>query len=306
MKLTPARALAAAVVVLTLAAGAGCSGSNDADSSAAGGSSGSAVRPDVGAADAAEGPAPADAEAVADKPAETVLDAQALIRKGTVSLRSHDVGKAQLEAQKIADTYAGQVTDEKTTTDDDGDPAYTRMVLRIPSDDFARAMEDLKGIDVAELESADTSEDDVTARLIDTKTRLEVQRRSIDRITVLFEQAVSIRDVMAIEAQLSRRQAELESLERQAAYLADQTTMSTIVVVVDEIPEKVAAPPSDKAGFVTGLEAGWKGLTAFAVALATIVGALLPWLIVVAILGPPLLLLLRAVRRRRPAPPAAS
>jgi hypothetical protein len=80
--------------------------------------------------------------------------------------------------------------------------------------------------------------------------------------------------------------------------------MSTIVVSVDEIPEKAAATENDEAGFFTGLSAGWNGLTAFAVALATVLGALLPWLIVVAIVGPPLLLLVRAIRRRRPAPPA--
>jgi hypothetical protein len=169
-------------------------------------------------------------------------------------------------------------------------------------------MEDLKGIDVAELETANTSEDDVTTKVIDTATRIKVQRRSIDRITVLFDRAESIRDIMAIEAQLSRRQAELDSLERQAAYLSGQTSMSTIVVSIDQIPEKkpAVAKKDDKAGFGAGLSAGWSGLTTFAIGLATVVGALLPWLIVVVIVGPPLLLLVRTIRRRRPAPPAAS
>jgi hypothetical protein len=324
MKLTPARALAPAVLALALAAGAGCSaGGNDIS-----GDSSSAARSDGGGGDApaAEAPAPemdalTDDYSVADSASSSVrnsaqsvaqpnplVDDRALIRHGNVALRADDVGKAQFEVQQVVDTYAGQVTEEKTTTDDDGHPAYTRMVLRIPADDFPKAMEDLKGIDVAELESANTTEDDVTTKVIDTQSRLKTQRRSIDRITVLFDRAESIRDIMAIEAQLSRRQAELDSLERQAAYLAGQTSMSTIVVSIDEIPEKKAAPPKeeDKAGFLTGLSAGWHGLTTFAIAIATVVGALLPWLIVVAIVGPPLLLLVRTLRRRRPAPPAAT
>ncbi|GAW51547.1 MULTISPECIES: DUF4349 domain-containing protein [unclassified Nocardioides] len=313
MKLTPARAFAPAVLALALAAGAGCSaGGGSADSSSVAGS----VAGDAPAA--AQAPAPAmdaltddysvadsssvrnGAQSVATKP-NPLVDDRALIRHGNVALRADDVGKAQFEVQQVVDTYAGQVTEEKTTTDDDGHPAYTRMVLRIPADDFPKAMEDLKGIDVAELESANTTEDDVTTKVIDTQSRLKTQRRSIDRITVLFDRAESIRDIMAIEAQLSRRQAELDSLERQAAYLGSQTSMATIVVSVDQIPEKKTAPPKeDKAGFLTGLSAGWHGLTTFAVALATVVGALLPWLIVVAIVGPPLLLLVRALRRRRP------
>ncbi len=113
------------------------------------------------------------------------------------------------------------------------------MVLRIPVEHFDDAMADLKG--VAELESANTNEDDVTTKVIDTQTRLKVQKRSIARITTLFDRAESIRDIMAIEAQLSRRQAVLDSLEKQAAYLAGQTTLSTITVSVDQIPEKKAS-----------------------------------------------------------------
>jgi hypothetical protein len=330
MKLTPVRAFAPALLALALAAGAGCSTDSN-DDAASGGSDSSAVsQKDVGGGGdapdaAAAAAAPADGfsdqgssysvagtttargemESAVEKP-NPLVDDRALIRHGNVALRADDVGTAQTEVQKVVDAYAGQVTEEKTTTDDDGHPAYTRMVLRIPADDFPQAMGDLKGIDVAELESANTSEDDVTTKMIDTATRLKAQRRSIDRITVLFDRAESIRDIMAIEAQLSQRQAELDSLERQAAFLRGQTSMSTIVVSVDQIPEKkaaVAKKDDDKAGFITGLSAGWHGLTAFAIALATVLGALLPWLIVVVIVGPPLLLLVRAIRRRRTAPP---
>ena len=222
---------------------------------------------------------------------------RAVIRTGNVALRADDVAKAQFEVQKVVDRYAGQVTEEKTTTDDDAKPAYTRMVLRIPTARFDEAIDALKG--VAELESANTSEDDVTTKLIDTQTRLAAQKRSIARITVLFDRAQSIRDVMAIESELSRRQADLDSLERQAAYLRGQTSLSTITVSIDEIPAKIVTKPAEhRSGFLPGLSAGWDALAAFAVALATALGAVLPWLIVVGILGPPAWLLYRSARRR--------
>jgi hypothetical protein len=283
--------LAAALVAVLATALTGCSGGDEDAGSQAGGSSDS--RSSAEAVD--------DASLISgdDGPRTTSVQQapiqQALIKKGNVALRSDDVGKAQFEVQKVVDRYGGQVTEEKTTTDDAGRPAYTRMVLRIPSGRFDQATEALKGI--GELESASTSEDDVTTELIDTRTRLRVQQRSIDRITTLFDRAESIRDVMAIEAQLARRQADLESLQRQAAYLTNQTTLSTITVSIDQIPEKAAAK-ADDSGFVSGVKAGWHGLSATAAALATALGALLPWLIVVAILGPPAYLLVRAVRRR--------
>lgn len=311
MRLTAARTLVPALVVLAVAL-TGCSGgAGDADSP----SSGSAVagRDTAGQRAAASAPERPDGEAAYDAPADAVLSVvnkpspteprQALIKKGNVSLRADDVGKAQFEVQQVVERHDGKVTEEKTTTDDDGEPAYTRMVLRIPAAAFDDAMTELKGTEGTELESANTSTDDVTTKLIDTETRLRVQRRSIARITTLFDRAQSIRDIMAIEAQLSQRQADLDSLERQAAYLRGQTSLSTIVVSIDEIPAKKAAPKKDDdTGFLAGLSAGWGGLKTFAVALATVLGALLPWLVVIVVLGVPTLLLVRAARRRRPHP----
>ena len=221
---------------------------------------------------------------------------RSVIRTGNVELSADDVGKAQFEVQRVVDRYAGQVSAEETTTDDDGQPAYTRMVLRIPTESFGEAMAALK--EIAEFESAATGEEDVTAKVIDTRTRLAAQRRSIARITVLFDRAQSIRDIMRIESELSRRQAALESLQRQAAHLSGQTAMSTITVSIDQTPQQ-AAPKQDDAGFLTGLEAGWGALATFAVALATAVGALLPWLLVLGVVGFPALLVWRRRRPRR-------
>lgn len=309
MRLTPVRTLVPALLVLAVAV-TGCSGGGSDAASDAGGSVAGAPAPAPAERNAADSDGAAyglrdgvDFLSTADQPSPDEPQ-QALIKKGNVALRADDVGKAQFDVQRIVDAHDGRVTEEKTTTDKDGNPAYTRMVLRIPAAQFDAAMKQLKGLEDAELESANTSEDDVTAKLIDTRTRLKVQRRSIERITVLFDRAQSIRDIMAIEAQLSRRQADLDSLERQAAYLQGQTTLSTIVVSVDQIAEKKATQEKDDTGFLAGLSAGWHGLTTFGVAMATLAGALLPWLVLLLVLGIPALLVVRATRRRRshPAP----
>jgi hypothetical protein len=303
MRTTPLRALLPTLAVLAVAL-AGCSGDHGADGTA-GSSAGSAAGSTAGST--AKAPAAANdlagsADSLRSVPAAKdqptpISQPQALIRRGDVELTAGDVGKAQFEVQRVVDRYGGEVSEERTTTGDNAKPAYTRMVLRIPSADFDRAMEALKGLEGADLESADTSSDDVTRKVIDVRTRLQVQRQSIARITALFDRARSIRDVMAIEAQLATRQAELESLERQAAYLANQTSLSTITVSIDATPATKAAP-KEATGFLAGLSAGWHTLVATAVALATVAGALLPWLVVLALLGPLALLLARAVRRR--------
>lgn len=224
---------------------------------------------------------------------------RSVISTGNVALRSRDVAEARFEVQKIVDHYRGEITQEQTDTDDKGVVRRSRLVLRIPTAQFGNAMQDLEK--AADLISSDTATEDVTTRVIDLKVRLGVQRRSIERIELLFQRAQSIRDIMAIEAQLSRRQAVLGSLERQQAYLADQTSMSTITVSLERTPAKtVPAEKKDTTGFIPGLRAGWNGLTAVAVALATVVGAALPFtavLLVLALLAWPIL---RQLRRLRP------
>ena len=293
MNPAPVRVLVPSLVVLLLAFGAGCSSGDSADSGGAVSTTSEGSADDAAARARQQG-------ASAGQP-EQVVDSRSVVYRGTVALGSPDVGRSQREVQQVVDRYGGRVTEEKTTTDEDGEPAYTRMVLRIPSEDFAEAMAALKG--VAELESADASEDDVTSKVIDTRARLTVQRRSIERITTLLARAQSIRDIIAIESELARRQAALESLERQAAYLADQTAFSTITVSIDKLTEQARPRDDDDTGFLAGLSAGWRSLTLFALAVATVAGALLPWLALAGLLGVPLLLVLRSVRRRRAASP---
>ncbi len=232
--------------------------------------------------------------------------ARSVISTGNVALRSPDVAQARFEVQKVVDRYRGEVSQESTETDKEGEINRSRMVLRIPSAGFAEAMTALEG--AADLISSDTNLDDVTTEVIDTQVRLRVQRRSIARISLLLDRAQSIRDIVNIEGQLSRRQAQLGSLERRQAYLADQTAMSTVTVSLERTPDKKAAVVKEKdaTGFVAGLKAGWSGLSHVAVALATASGALLPWAVVALILAIPGWPLTRRLRRRTaPAAPVA-
>jgi hypothetical protein len=228
-----------------------------------------------------------------------------VISTGTVALRSTDVAQARFDVQKVVDRYRGEVTQEQTDTDDEGEIRRSRLVVRIPTTDFVAAKKDLE--EAADLISSDSATDDVTTEVIDIEARLRVQRRSVARIATLLDRAQSIRDIVAIEGQLSRRQAVLGSLERQQAYLADQTAMSTITVSLERTREKVVEKKKEQeeTGFLAGLHAGWDGLTTVAVGLATVVGVLLPFLVVFLVLLVPGWPLARWLRRRRTTPAPA-
>ena len=278
--------LAAACLAVALVA---CSGSGGGDSAEP---SHDSAASDAGGAD---GVARATAEDVA-APEAPPPHVRAVISKGTVSLTSDDVGTARQDVQRVVDARDGAISEEQTETDEDGEVSYARLVVRVPADAFGPTMTALE--EVATLRTSDRGTEDVTTRVIDNEARVRAQQASLARVETLLARADSLKEIIWIESQLTRRQAELDSLKSQQAWLSDQTSLATITVDIARTPEEEVAE-SDEAGFLAGLAGGWKALSATATALATILGALLPFAVVGSLLGLPLWFVVRRSRARR-------
>jgi hypothetical protein len=277
------RSRLAAPFLLTALVLTGCSSGGDEDAASAGG-----AVDERAVADRAVTGARTAREPAAEAP-------RAVISTGTVELRASDVGDARFEVQQVLDRFRGEVAEQQSDTDGKGVLVHARLVVRIPSADFDEAVAALE--EVGDLVFSETRAEDVTTQVIDTRVELRVQRRSIARVETLLDRARSIRDIVAIEAQLARRQARLGSLEQTAAYLADQTAMSTVTVSLERRRHHPAT--DDAGGFLTGLRAGWDGLGAVAVVLTTTLGAVLPFAVVLLVLLVPGWPVYRVLRRRR-------
>jgi len=298
--------------LLLTGCGAG-SGSSDGDASSAGGTTsdevrapdGGAVAPEAGSADGSAGDSAGDS---ARSPARAagvapVAARRAVIATATVALDSPDVAKARHEVKRVADVLRGEVSDEEASTDD-GEVSWTRMVLRVPTESYEEAIERIEG--AGRLLETERSTEDVTTQVIDNEVRIRAQERSLRRVEVLLDRADRIADVVSVEAELTRRQAELDSLKQQQAYLADQTSMATVTVHISQrAAGEEPVVEDEETGFLHGLATGWSGLSGTAVALATVAGVLLPWLLVVALLGVPAWWAVHRLPRRgrRPAAP---
>ncbi len=291
------------LLALTLTA---CSGDDDAGGGASSGTApAEQAAPDRASGGAADTESGSEAATQTDTQADPVVAQapRALIRTGTVALRADDVARARFDVQKVVDAAGGEVGEETTSADEDGEAEFARLVVRVPSARFSRTMADLE--EVADLVSTDTVTDDVTTTVIDTDVRVRLQRRSIERISLLLERAGSLQDIIRIEQELARREADLGSLEQQQSYLRDQTSFSTITVSLERPAEKQEPKDgTDDAGFLSGLEAGWSGLGTATTAVLTVTGALLPFAVLLLVLGAPALLVLR--RRQRGGPSATT
>ena len=311
---TASRAAGLLIALTTTAALAACSTSDSGGDAVSGESapastdSGSSADSDsrTGAGSAAGGSSDgsaSDRAGTSDGPTTPQME-RSVISSGTVSLAGEDVRATRREVQRVVDAKGGEVTDETSETDSEGDPSYVRLVVRVPSAKFGETMSALERVGV--LRSSDRGSDDVTTEVIDTGARVRAQEASLRRVELLLAEARDLKDVIWIESQLTSRQAELDSLKSQQSWLADQTSLSTITVDISR-HEVVEDEPEDEepAGFLAGLDSGTKALGALVTVLTTVLGALLPFAAVVLLLGLPVWLVVR--RRRGPAatPPVA-
>lgn len=234
----------------------------------------------------------------------TAPQTRAVISTGTISLSSQDTEQARFDLQKVIDAHDGSIADEKTSIDDEGNLRNTRIVLRVPAAEFAETMTEIG--EVAEVTSSSRNTEDVTTQVIDNEVRIRAQEKSLRRIETLLAQAQDISDIVSIESQLSQRQADLDSLKSQQAYLEDQTSLSTITVHLEHQDAVVREKEeTDHNAFVTGLLDGWTALTVLGAGTAQFVGALLPVAVLLAVIGFPLTVLIRRLRPRRSVAPEA-
>jgi len=300
--------LTAAVAVLAalLLALVGCGSSGDGDSvGPASGSveNGFAGREDSPAGapdDVGEAEESAEQDGASDRAgsARSAPQTRAVISKGTVSLRSEDVTGARFDVLEVVDRLDGEVSDEQTATGEDGEVSHSRLVIRVPSASFGQAMTELA--EVAELVSSSRSSEDVTTQVIDVEARIRAQERSLRRVEALLAQARDLQDIVAIETQLTQRQADLDSLKSQQAWLAGQTSLSRIAVHLARLDTE-EVEDEERAGFLTGLREGWEALTAFVLGGSRVAGVLLPFALLFGLVGLGLWPLARSVRRRREA-----
>lgn len=214
-------------------------------------------------------------------------------RAANATARADAVAATAGSIRGIAATTGGFVASA------DGGGSQMSMTLRVPAEQYDAVLDKIAAL--GEVTNRTESSQDVTAQIVDVDSRVASMTASVARVRALLEQATSIADVMSIEAELARREADLEALQQQQAYLKGQVAMSTVTVGLNAVtlPPAEAAAGEPDSGFVAGIKAGWTQLLAFLTWLGAAVGALLPWLPLIAAGVGVIWWSVRRLRRRR-------
>ncbi len=280
----------------------GCSGAADGGASSDSAAGGEAAQSDAKGV-APDGVTDSGAGGGARKQASTAPTTAPthIIRTASLTVRVKDVPDALDKARTTVENAGGYVGNETTTRGGDGHER-TRVVLRVPVDRYAEVLDDLEG--AGKLVERSAKAQDVTDQVVDVQSRITSQRASVARIRELMDRATRLSDVVTLEGELSSRQADLEALLAQQASLKDRTSLATITLSLTENPVKKAAPKDDDPGFLDALAGGWDAFVTMLRWLAVVFGAMLPFLVVAALL---VLLWVKLPRRsRRTVRPAAA
>ncbi|MCF2526259.1 DUF4349 domain-containing protein [Yinghuangia soli] len=334
-----AAATAAASLVLLLGA---CSSGDDKNSSDSGARAGAgatygaagpekpnAVPQGTGAAapKATGAPAPeasaGSTGAPGNKQADPAVVPRRMILAAGVELEADDPEVASGHARATAIGMGGMVSGEQTTRTPrtithpadpaKGTPARTetfsvissQVTLKVPPAQFDAALDRLSTLGT--VLSRTRTATDITEQVIDVESRIETQRKSVARVRDLLAKATSLTEIVSIEAELTRREADLESLMKRQQTLIAQSDLATIVLTVKSRPvaDPPPAPPAeakkekkDEDGFVESvygaLKGGWHAFYETVRIILIVLAAVLPF----AVLGVVLWLVLGRFGKR--------
>lgn len=252
------------------------------------------ARPNASAAPS--GPAPQN-PAVADRK---------LILTADVRLEADSPESAAASARAMAIGMGGMVSGEQTQRSQlppgpdgpDGKPAPPRftitssLTLKVPPAQFDRALDQLSAL--GQVVARNRTATDVTEQVVDVASRIETQRRSVERVRELLARAVSISEIVSLESEVTRREAELDSLLKRQQTLTSQVDLATIAVVLTSPP--IAESPGiteekDKkdgesfgGAVLDALRGGWEAFCATTRVVLVVAAAVLPFAVVAVLL----------------------
>jgi len=180
----------------------------------------------------AKAPMSAGRALMAPKPAAPLSEAadksaaspeRMLIWRAWLTLEVRDVAAGIDNAAEVAAQFGGYVESKSEESESSGS-----MSMRIPADRFRSAVGALEGL--GEVVRKSVSGQDVTEQYVDIEARLKTKKELRDRLQQLLSKAKDVKDVIAIETELNRIQADIDSMEARMRVLKGQVDYATVDV----------------------------------------------------------------------------
>jgi hypothetical protein len=321
---TPRHVTSIAVVTMAGLIGlAACAGGDDDDASSAqtidveAAPDGALLDADdsLAGADTAEA-APAVAGGVSADPASDLstiqVAGQAIAIEARATLEADDVKAAVDRVTTTVTTRGGRVAaadvdygrPDDATDSGDGSRTGARatLVLEVPPGDLPAVVDALE--ELGTVLSFDQFAEDVTDQLADLDTRIANMRASVERVRALYAEATDIDSVVRLEAELTRRETDLEVLLASQSAIEDRVTMSTLTLDITSTAT-TTSDDDDDPGILDAAAAGWGAFVGGLFAIVLVLTAIAPFVIAALVLALLALAIRQRILRRQPGPATA-
>jgi len=224
-----------------------------ADKSAAG--SGAAQKPVAAPAQARDATAQATTESTVplsdadgSRAAGEAFDRK-IIRNAEIALEVEEPAPAQQRISSIAEQNGGFVVTSEIRQAGSSSTSVT-IVMRVPATRFGDAVEAIR-TGGGKVQREKITGQDVTEEFIDLEARIRTKVALEQQFLEIMKQAKSVSDALEVQTQIANVRTEIERLEGRKRFLENQSSLSTITVIVSS-PSPVVR--TESSGFWTAIK----------------------------------------------------
>ncbi len=219
----------------------------------------------------------------------------------TLDVEVANVATAGAKVASMAETLGGYVQSQQAAFA--GDRPSSTIVLKVPPARVTDLLTSVAGL--GKVVNQTQQAEDVTAQFVDLESRISTARASVARVREFLGRTTNVNELAGLEAELTRRETELEQLVATQQGLAARSAMATVTIGLVPLSTVVTTTTVDNRPMSPGraLHRGTDALVSVARAVAILAAFLLPFLPVLLVLSVVVAIVRRRTARRRAATP---
>ena len=211
---------------------------------------------------------------------------QSIIYTASMTVRSANVAAAARKITGIVAAAGGYTSDEHLVAGTRSKAGErVSVTLKIPVPAYQSVLSQLSSPALGKQLSMQQQATDVTQQVANVNSLVASQEAAISALQRLLKQAASVSGLLQVQQQISADESTLNSLLAQQRALDHETSYATVSMTLVSPVHKAVHKKATQHGFLTGLGAGWRALRHATGWVLTALGAALPFLIVIAVLG---------------------
>jgi hypothetical protein len=222
----------------------------------------------------------------ATQTARLVPLSQSIIYTASLTLRSASATASAKLAVAIVSAAGGYTSAENATAGSAQSGGTVTLTLKVPVAVYQHVLAELAKPSLGHQVALSQHATDVTQQVADVSSLVSSQQAAISALRGLLRHAANVGQLLQVQQQISGDESSLESLQAQQRALDHETSYATIGMTLLSTAHRATAHKHHaRTGFVTGLGSGWRALGHATTWLLTALGAVLPFLVIAAVLA---------------------